>query len=70
MSNLKFDNEPIIHSTGAFLKPMKVIDSNGIEQWLWYVSEFTDSSFLNGEEINPKEFSQTKENLLEVFENS
>ncbi|MBS1641703.1 MAG: hypothetical protein JST94_07190 [Bacteroidetes bacterium] len=64
MNNIKFDSNPIIHTSGAFLKPMKVIDSNGQEQWLWFVSEFTESSYLDGEEYNPKEFSNSKEDLL------
>ncbi|NEW79333.1 MAG: hypothetical protein GZ086_07885 [Gelidibacter sp.] len=68
MSNLKFDNEPIIHSTGAFLKPMKVVDSEGREQWLWYVSEFTDDSFFEGEIYNPNEFANSKEELISLSE--
>ena len=64
MSNLKFDNEPIIYTTGAFLKPMKVTDSEGKEQWVWYVSEFVEDSFLQGEIYNPKEFANSKDELL------
>ena len=40
MKPLIFDNESIIYTTGAFLKPMKVTDSEGKEIWVWYVSEF------------------------------
>jgi len=64
MNNLKFESEPIIHTTGAFLKPMKVIDSEGKEQWLWYVSEFVEDSYLDGEVFNPKEFGNSKDDLL------
>lgn len=66
MSNIIFESNPVIHTTGAFLKPIKVTDSNGIEQWLWFVSEFTEDSFLNGEIYNPKEFANSKEELLIV----
>lgn len=65
MNTLKFDSEPLIHTTGAFLKPMKVTDSENKEHWVWIVSEFTDDSFLNGEVYNPKEFSKSKKELLE-----
>jgi len=64
MNNLIFESEPIIHTTGAFLKPMKVIDSEGKEQWLWYVSEFVEDSYLDGEVFNPKEFGNSKDDLL------
>ena len=37
MNNLKFDNELLIHTVGAFLKPVKVIDSENKEYWLWCV---------------------------------
>ncbi|HRP01437.1 MAG TPA: hypothetical protein PLE30_02205 [Candidatus Kapabacteria bacterium] len=66
MNNLKFDNELLIHTVGAFLKPVKVIDSENKEYWLWCVSEFTDDSFLNGEVYNPKEFALSKRELLNV----
>lgn len=58
-----FDIEPKIHTTGAFLQPAKIIDSSGKEIWIWYVSEFTDDSFLNGEIYNPKEAANSKEEL-------
>lgn len=58
------DVEPAIYTTGALLKPMKVINSNGKEIWLWYVSEFVDDSFNDGEVFNPKEFSFSKSKLL------
>lgn len=64
MSNIIFENDPIIHTIGAFLKPIKVTDNNGVEQWLWFVSEFVEDSFLDGEIYNPKEFASSKEDLL------
>ena len=65
MKSLIIENEPIIQTNGAFLKPIKVTDSEGKEIWLWYVSEFTDDSFdENGEIFNPKEYANTKLELL------
>jgi len=64
MKPLIFDNEPIIYTTGAFLKPMKVTDSEGKEIWVWYVSEFNEDSFKDGEIYNPKEFAKSKVELL------
>lgn len=58
------DDNPTIFTTGAFLNPMKVTDSEGREIWIWYVSEFIDDSFLNGEVLNPKETANTKEVLI------
>lgn len=64
MKQLEFHNEPQIYTTGAFLKPMKVTDSSGKEIWVWYVSEFVESSFKNGEEYNPTENAETFEELI------
>jgi hypothetical protein len=60
----EFHIEPKIFTTGAFIQPMKVTDSEGKKIWLWYVSEFTDDSFLNGEVINPKENAKSEEELI------
>jgi hypothetical protein len=64
MKNIKYDNVQLIFTTGAFLKPMKIIDYNGNEKWIWYVTEFIDDSFLNGEIYNPKETSFNKKGFL------
>lgn len=64
MKNNDIDNNPVIFTTGAFLKPTKITDANGKDYWIWAVSEFVDDSFLNGEVFNPKEFEYSKENLL------
>lgn len=73
MKKLLFDSDPIIYTTGAFLKLMKVTDSEGKEIWLWHVSEFNEDSYKDGELYNPNEFGTSKEELLinttaEVFE--
>jgi len=65
MSKLIFEENPTIFTTGAFLKPMKVTDSEGKAIWVWYVSEFIDDSFLNGEVYNTKETSNDFETLVE-----
>jgi hypothetical protein len=63
--SLILDNIPIIHTTGAFLKPIKVTDSEGKEIWLWYVTEFTDDSFDDdGDVFNPKTTANSKSDLL------
>ncbi|OFX27201.1 MAG: hypothetical protein A2033_07445 [Bacteroidetes bacterium GWA2_31_9] len=68
MNNLKFDYEPVIYTTGAFLKPLKVIDSQDNEKWVWFVSEFTDDSYFNGDGFNPHEFANSKEVLISISE--
>ena len=70
MSKIIFENDPVIYTTGAFLKPIKVTVSNGTEQWLWFVSEFVDDSFFDGKVYNPNEFASSKEELLLVSEES
>lgn len=65
MKQIIFDNSPTIFTTGAFLKPVKVADSEGKEIWVWYVSGFIDDSFLDGEIYNPKETANAKEELIE-----
>jgi hypothetical protein len=67
MKNIEFQNEPQIFTTGAFLKPMKIIDSEGKEFWVWYISEFIESSFKDGEEYNPKENATSFDELVTEF---
>lgn len=64
MKKILFDSESIIYATGAFLKLMNVTNSEGKEIWLWYVTEFNEDTFKDGEEYNPKEFGRTKAGLL------
>jgi hypothetical protein len=65
MKNLEIHYDPTIHTTGAFLQPIKVVDSEGKEIWLWYVSEFTGDTFDEyGETFNPKENAGSMEELL------
>ena len=56
-----------IFSTGVFLKPEKVI-INKKEQWRWIAVGFEDDSFLNGNYINPYEYSDTFEGLINTDE--
>ena len=56
--------KPDIFTTGAFLYPMKIKDSNGGDLWKWVVSEFDGDSFRDGEEFNPPESAETLEELL------
>ncbi|NUO09500.1 MAG: hypothetical protein HUU08_12615 [Candidatus Brocadia sp.] len=68
MKPIIFDNEPIIYTIGAFLKPLQVTDSEGREIWVWYVSEFDEGSFKDGKPYNPKEFANSKKELLASIE--
>jgi len=52
----------LIFTTGAFLRPIKVVQ-DGQELWMWTVAEFIDDSFNDGEVFNPLEFSETEEGL-------
>ncbi|MEW5831094.1 MAG: hypothetical protein AB1846_19555 [Chloroflexota bacterium] len=47
---------------------MKLTKENGGEVWVWIVREFDDDTFLDGDLHNPKEYGDTKEELLFVEE--
>jgi hypothetical protein len=61
--NHKFE-DPILFTTGAYIQPLKVVDSVGSEKWFWVVSEFDGDTFLDGETFNPVESGLTKQELL------
>lgn len=61
--NIAVEKEPLVFTTGAFLKPMRTT-FEGRAIWLWTVTEFIDDSFKDGLVYNPPEFGETKENLL------
>ena len=67
MTNMKqkyeFD-EPLLYTTGAFVQPMKLIKGNGREVWLWVVTKFDGDTFSDGDVYNPKEYGDTKGELL------
>lgn len=63
MENTHFGTEPVIFTTGAFLKPTKA-NIDGKEIWFWAVTEFIDDSFNDGVVYNPNEFSESREELL------
>jgi hypothetical protein len=54
----------VIYTTGAFLFPVKVTESNGNEVWLWAVSQFEDDSYCDGKTCSPVVSAETVENLL------
>ncbi len=53
-----------VFTTGAFIKPIKIVDGEGKEKWIWYVSEFVDDTFKGGEVYNPLESADTLKNLV------
>ena len=61
--NFQFE-EPVLYTTGAYIKPLKVIDGVGNEKWFWVVSEFDGDTFLEGETFNPAEHGLSKQELL------
>lgn len=63
MEKTTIENESIIFTTGAFLKPVKT-HLNGKELWMWVVTEFIDDSFKDGEVYNPNEFAETQNELF------
>ncbi|MDR1484316.1 MAG: hypothetical protein LBT09_05790 [Planctomycetaceae bacterium] len=57
--------DPQIYTTGAYLRPLKTVDSEGNEMWVWYVEKFEgDDSFKDDEIYNPVEVANSLEKLL------
>ncbi len=56
-----------IFSTGVYLQAIECI-INRKKQWRWLAVGFEDESFMNGKEINPIEYAQNQENLIEEFQ--
>ncbi|MFQ5825485.1 MAG: hypothetical protein ACE5JB_15710 [bacterium] len=56
--------DKLIFTTGAFLKPIKVVEVSGEEVWMWQVVEFVDDSFKDGNVFNPNEFADSIGNLF------
>jgi hypothetical protein len=53
-----------VFTTGAFLQPMHIKDTNGNDFWVWTVERFEDSSFCDGQEYDPVEIAKNLEELL------
>lgn len=62
-NNYRFD-DPVLYTTGAYIQPLKVINSDGSEAWFWVVSEFDGDTFLDGEVFNPTENGLSGQKLL------
>lgn len=65
MSN---NNLMTIFSTGVHLQPVLCV-INGMKQWRWVAIGFEDDSFLNGKAINPVEYADKQNDLIERFQN-
>ncbi len=55
-----------LFTNGAFIKPVKVTINNK-EQWRWIVTSLEDQTFLNGNEIEVYDHSDTLENLIRLW---
>jgi len=60
-----FDNTVQIFTTGAFLSPLKVTDSEGKVFWVWRVVEFVEDTYQDGKILNPLEFAENRNLLLD-----
>lgn len=64
---MKTKSQITIFSTGVHLQSVECV-INGKKQWRWVAVGFEDESFLNGEAINPIEYSEKQEDLVEKFQ--
>lgn len=62
----KIKNKTEIYSTGVFLESVECV-VNGKKQWRWIAVNFEEESFLNGKAVNPIEYSNKREKLIEIF---
>lgn len=62
----KINNKRGIFSTGVFLESVECI-INGKKQWRWVAVGFEDDSFLDGKAVNPVEYANKQEKLIEKF---
>jgi hypothetical protein len=53
-----------IYTNGAYLTPVKTEDNH----WVWMVAEFVDDSFVDGQYIEPIEYADTLDDLLDYYE--
>lgn len=67
MINKEISEKSTVFATGVFLQPVK-IKINDIEQWRWVAVGFEDESYFNGKSVNPIEYSNKLENMLQTFD--
>ena len=65
MTKLNFEEIPEIYTTGAYLRPLKTVDSLGNDVWVWYVSNFESDSFKDRKSINLQEIAKVKKDLIQ-----
>jgi hypothetical protein len=56
-----------IFATGVFLQPVKC-NINGREQWRWVAVSFEDDSYYDGEFVDPVEYADNLEDMLNPTE--
>lgn len=55
---------PVLYTTGAYIRPLKIIGQDGGEVWVWEVSEFDGDTFYDGDVYHPMKFARSKDELL------
>ena len=53
-----------IYTTGAYLAPLKVRDSDGAVVWIWAVSQFEDDTYCDGKICSPTVIAKASNKLL------
>ena len=64
MATKDFNETPLIYTTGAYLRPLQLIDEQGNERWVWSVTEFDGDSFNDGTVFNPNEYAPSLQALM------
>lgn len=63
---MKTKNQMTIFSTGVHLQAVEC-SINERKQWRWVAVGFEDESFMHGQAINPFEYAETQEGLVEEY---
>lgn len=53
-----------IYTTGAYLRACELAPG----KWGWVVEDFEDGSYMDGEDVDPREFADTEEGLFDGLE--
>lgn len=58
-------HNPQIYTTGAYLRPLQVKNTDGEEFWIWTVEQFEDDTYKSGNIYNPNIIANSLEQLIE-----
>ena len=64
MEHIVLNERAVLYTTGAYLRPHLVTTASGNPVWMWVVTDFEESTHVEGFEIDPHEEAPTLEELF------